>query len=178
MPRRTVTTRQSRKAERTRKFGTDRPLPRSRILPGTNERGSEEAIGSAVLVGAKNHDKRTRRPQLDLTNPNKRRQANYEGDAKGACERPLTSQVDFLVMPISRHKRQLDTIELDSQPHKMVRVSLNPNSKLGERFPHLVKKVSLAETAANTESNKRRRTLPFRTKGSGSSQCADHGGAS
>ena len=67
------------------------------------------------------------------------------------------------------HKRRPDTIcPADAQPLKMARANLIPGSKLGQRFPHLVKR----EAPANAESNKRRRILPFKTKGSGDGQCA------
>ena len=85
------------------------------------------------------------------------------------------------------HKRQLDTntVDFDERPQTRSRINLAPGTKLARKFPHLVRQddgsvplyTDNAERGpiqqAPTTSNKRRRVLPFKTRGSGDSQRAD-----
>ena len=142
LPTRFMITRTSRKTKIIRRFGTDRPLPRVRTMPGGNEQARSEATSCQGFVGATKHERKTTSPQLGscsvCRNPKKRQVENMM-DAKGTGVSSFPNQVEFLVILVESHKRQLNAIYLDSPPHKMARVNLNPESKLGQRFLHLVK---------------------------------------
>ena len=161
----TVCTKKARQAQLRRLYGTDRPLPRVRTTPTY----SEQCPLPGVKVGATKHGDR---PQSVQTLPkrqcHKRPQEiplpdHVEGfDSDGSVD--LSCQGDV----VERHKRQLDTNSVCmTLPLKRARVNLPADSKLGQRFPHLVRKAIVSPA----ESNKRRRTLPFKTRGSGDGQC-------
>ena len=85
------------------------------------------------------------------------------------CDEGFASQVS--------HKRQPDTdvnVDMDLEP-KRARINLPAGSKLARRFPpHVQRDTAINEPAdVNAVSNKRRRKLPFKMKGSDVGQCAD-----
>ena len=84
------------------------------------------------------------------------------------------------------HKRQLDTNDdFSDRPQIRSRVNLTPGTKLALRFPHLVRQANRVIPQctdhakrgpvheASATSNKRRRILPFKTRGGSDSQSAD-----
>ena len=165
-----MTTKAARQAALARRFGTDRPLPRVRTMPGTCDKGNVKALGLEVFVGETKHGNKPTRTQLDKVSPDpKRRPIDVSEVSALSCS--TSSNQHDVSGSISSHKRRPDTIDFDAPPLKVARADLQPGSILGRRFPHLVKRV----TTADAESNKRRRILPFKTEGRGDGQCTDPG---
>ena len=148
-----------------RTYGTDCTLPRARTAPGKSERSPSYG----VKVGATKHGDRSQSVQTLPKRPCHKWPQEIplpdlaDGfDSDGSVDLSCQSSV------VERHKRQLDTnSDCMTLPLKRARINLPADSKLGQRFPHLVRKATISPA----ESNKRRRTLPFKTEGSGDGQC-------
>ena len=156
-----------------RHFGTNKPPPNlKRRRPG--ERSASEPMHGRYesFVGHLNPTQRANRPQvchIELKRP------------KSTSDVVLPDAVD----PNSddgfetemSHKRQPDTEAYDlSDPEpKRPRINLPAGSKLARRFPQHVRSdtANHGPAVVNAVSNKRRRKLPFKMKGSDVGQCAD-----
>ena len=200
-PTRKVEGRQSRKAKLVRTFGTNKSLPRGRTRPGEVQL-SEQAVRKCTrFVGERTHAQREPRPQNFVTSP---KWPDFDVSQVSRPDSELVNvqstggeSHDLLFvgereMVSGRHKRQLDTaypLHLE-RPHTRIRINLPVGSKLAQRFPQHVRcdgaaGISSVQTSdartrehtetAQAESNKRRRILPFKMKGSTSGQCTEVG---
>ena len=180
---------------------TNKPLPRDRTRPGEVQLSEQAVFKRLRFVGERTDTQREPRTQTSIMSP---KWPKFDGSQvvqpKSPCDNAQLTCDDrndqhFFgegEVVLERHKRQPDTTYPlpHERSHLRSRINLPAGSKLAQRFPQHVRsdgavgissvQISYARKIEHTgtaqaESNKRRRRLPFKMRGSTSGQCTEVG---